>query len=177
MYKWFFKSVWNPILLHPTRYNSKFVHDLLAYSYQILFFTLKIYNIPNSTGERKIRTIYENELKILYLQCVQYKLCSNLSNVCIEIWVLVFITFRTIRDLGPMARYSRAGSLISSRWIAATWFIGVVEQITVRIVQIMIQATDLAQIFYGGHYSRKKRGPRKISIWPPFFKMAAVGYH
>ena len=29
------------------------------------------------------------------------------------------------------------------------------EQITVRIVQIMIQATDLAQILYGGHYSRK----------------------
>ena len=50
------------------------------------------------------------------------------------------------------------------------------EQITVRIVQIMIQATDLAQILYGGHYSRKKRGPRKISIWPPFSKMAALGY-
>ena len=31
----------------------------------------------------------------------------------------------------------------------------VAEQITVRIVQIMIQATDLAQILYGGHYSRK----------------------
>ena len=30
------------------------------------------------------------------------------------------------------------------------------EQITVRIVQIMRQATDLAQISYGGHYSRKK---------------------
>ena len=27
----------------------------------------------------------------------------------------------------------------------------IVEQITVRIVQIMIQATDLAQILYGGH--------------------------
>ena len=53
----------------------------------------------------------------------------------------------------------------------------VVEQITVRIVQIMIQATDLAQILYGGHSSRKKRGPRKISIWPPFCKMAAMGYH
>ena len=53
----------------------------------------------------------------------------------------------------------------------------IVEQITVRIVQIMIQATDLAQILYGGHYSRKKRGPRKISIWPPFFKMAAMGYY
>ena len=42
------------------------------------------------------------------------------------------------------------------------------EQITVRIVQIMIQATDLAQILYGGHYSRKKRGPRKN------FNMAAI---
>ena len=30
------------------------------------------------------------------------------------------------------------------------------EQITERIVQIMIQATDLAQILYGGHFSRKK---------------------
>ena len=39
----------------------------------------------------------------------------------------------------------------------------------------MIQATDLAQILNGGHYSRKKRGPRKILIWPPFFKMAAMG--
>ena len=56
-------------------------------------------------------------------------------------------------------------------------FLTVVEQITVRIVKIMIQATDLAQILYGGHYSRKERGPRKISIWPPFFKMAAMGYH
>ena len=52
----------------------------------------------------------------------------------------------------------------------------VVEQITVRIFQIMIQATDLAQILYMGQPSRKKRGPRKISIWPPFFKMAAMGY-
>ena len=43
-------------------------------------------------------------------------------------------------------------------------------------LQIMIQATHLAQILYGGHYSRKKRGPRKISIWPPFSKMAAMGY-
>ena len=50
------------------------------------------------------------------------------------------------------------------------------EQITVRIVQIMIQATDLAQILYGGHFSRKNCGPRKISIWPPFSKMAAMGY-
>ena len=56
----------------------------------------------------------------------------------------------------------------------APWHIA--EQITVRIVQIMIQATDLAQILYGGHNSRKKRGPRKISIWPPFSKMAAIGY-
>ena len=45
-----------------------------------------------------------------------------------------------------------------------------------RIVQIMIQATDLAQILYRGHPLRKKRGPRKISIWPPFSKMAAMGY-
>ena len=55
----------------------------------------------------------------------------------------------------------------------------VVEQIIAygrRIVQIMIQATDLAQILYRGHPSRKKRGPRKISIWPPFSKMAAMGY-
>ena len=52
----------------------------------------------------------------------------------------------------------------------------IAEQIIVRIVQIMIQATDLAQILYGGHYLRKKRGPRKISIWPPFSKMAAMGY-
>ena len=54
-----------------------------------------------------------------------------------------------------------------------------VEQIIAydrRIVQIMIQATDLAQILYRGHPSRKKRGPRKISIWPPFSKMAAMGY-
>ena len=50
------------------------------------------------------------------------------------------------------------------------------EQITVTIVQIVIQATDLAQILYGGHFSRKKRGPRKISIWPPFSKMADMGY-
>ena len=46
-----------------------------------------------------------------------------------------------------------------------------------RIVQIMIQATDLVQILYRGHSSRKKRGPRKISIWPPFSNMAALGYH
>ena len=55
----------------------------------------------------------------------------------------------------------------------------VVQQIIAygrRIVQIMIQATDLAQILYRGHPSRKKRGPRKISIWPPFSKMAAMGY-
>ena len=55
----------------------------------------------------------------------------------------------------------------------------IVEQIIAyvrRIVQIMIQATDLAQILYRGHPSRKKRGPRKISIWLPFSKMAAMGY-
>ena len=40
----------------------------------------------------------------------------------------------------------------------------------------MIQATDLAQILYRGHPSRKKRGPRKISMWPPFSNMAAMGY-
>ena len=32
------------------------------------------------------------------------------------------------------------------------WFGPLVEQITVTIVQIMIQATDLAQILYGGHF-------------------------
>ena len=55
----------------------------------------------------------------------------------------------------------------------------IVEQIIAyvrRIVQIMIQTTDLAQILYKGHPSRKKRGPRKISIWPPFSNMAATGY-
>ena len=55
-----------------------------------------------------------------------------------------------------------------------------VEQIIAyvrRIVQIMIQATDLVQILYRGHSSRKKRGPCKIPIWPPFSKMAAMGYH
>ena len=55
----------------------------------------------------------------------------------------------------------------------------VVEQIIAyvrRIVQIMIPATDLAQILYRGHPLRKKRGPRKISIWPPFSNMAAMGY-
>ena len=34
-------------------------------------------------------------------------------------------------------------------------YFNIAEQITVRIVQIMIQATDLAQILYGGHCSRK----------------------
>ena len=58
----------------------------------------------------------------------------------------------------------------------ATKMTTLVEQITVRIVQIMIQATDLAQILFGGNNTRKKRGPRKILIWPPFFKMAAMGY-
>ena len=46
-----------------------------------------------------------------------------------------------------------------------------------RIVQIIIQATDLVQILYRGRASRKKRGPRKISIWPPFSNMTAMGYH
>ena len=45
-----------------------------------------------------------------------------------------------------------------------------------RIVQILIQATNLTQILYGGQPSRQKRGPRKISIWPPFSKMATKGY-
>ena len=45
-----------------------------------------------------------------------------------------------------------------------------------KIVQIMIQATELAQILYRGHPLRKKSGPRKISIWPPFSNMAAMGY-
>ena len=66
--------------------------------------------------------------------------------------------------------------ILVSLWNLACALAGVAEQITVRIVQIMIQATDLAQILYGGHYSRKKRGPRKISIWPPFSKMAAMEY-
>ena len=55
----------------------------------------------------------------------------------------------------------------------------IVEQIIAyvrTIVQIMIQATDFAQILYRGHPSRKKRGPRKISIWPPFSHMAAMDY-
>ena len=39
-----------------------------------------------------------------------------------------------------------------------------------------MQATDLAQLLYRGQISRKKRGPRKISIWPPFSNMAAMGY-
>ena len=63
--------------------------------------------------------------------------------------------------------------------IATTKTVQIVEQIIAyvgRIVQIMIQATDLAQILYRGHPSRKKRGPRKISKWPPFSKMAATGY-
>ena len=55
----------------------------------------------------------------------------------------------------------------------------IVEQINAyvrRIAQIMIQATDLAQILNRGHPSRKNRGPRKISIWPPFSNMATMGY-
>ena len=60
-------------------------------------------------------------------------------------------------------------------WINCDWGM-IAEQITVRIVQIMMQATDLAQILYGGHFSRKESGPRKISIWPPFSKMAAMGF-
>ena len=54
-----------------------------------------------------------------------------------------------------------------------------VEQIIAygrRIVQIMKQATDLAHILYRGQPSRKKCGPRKISIWLPFSQMAAIGY-
>ena len=52
--------------------------------------------------------------------------------------------------------------------------LNVAEQITVRIVQIMIQATDLAQILYGGHYSRKNAGHAKFQYgrhfprWPPW---------
>ena len=63
-------------------------------------------------------------------------------------------------------------------YISLVWA-RVVEQIIayVRgIVQIMIQATYLIQIIYKGHPSRKKHGPRKISIWPPFSNMAAMGY-
>ena len=58
-------------------------------------------------------------------------------------------------------------------------YLNVVELIIAyvrRIVQIMIQATDLAQILYRGHPARKKRGPRKISIRRPFSNMAAMGY-
>ena len=61
-----------------------------------------------------------------------------------------------------------------------TGYVIIVEQIIAyvrRIVQFMIQATDLVQILYRGHSSRKKRGPRKILIWPPFSNMAALGYH
>ena len=57
--------------------------------------------------------------------------------------------------------------------------IPLVEQIIAyvrRIVQMVIQATDLVQILYRGHPLRKKRGPRKISIWPPFSNMAVKGY-
>ena len=43
------------------------------------------------------------------------------------------------------------------------------EQITVRIVQTMIQATDLAHILYGGHYSRKKtRVTQNFNMAPIF---------
>ena len=69
--------------------------------------------------------------------------------------------------------------LINGSTPVTEWRCHIVEQIIAygrRIVQIMIQATDLAQILYRGHPSRKKRGPRKISIWPPFSKMAAMGY-
>ena len=55
----------------------------------------------------------------------------------------------------------------------------IVEQIIAygrRIVQIMIQAIDSVQILYRGHPSRKKCGPRKISLWLPFSNMAAMGY-
>ena len=46
-----------------------------------------------------------------------------------------------------------------------------------RIVQIIMQATDSAQILYWGHPPRtKKRGPRKISIWPLISNMVAMGY-
>ena len=38
------------------------------------------------------------------------------------------------------------------------------------------ESTDLAQILYRGHPSRKERGPRKISIWPPYSNKAATGY-
>ena len=59
------------------------------------------------------------------------------------------------------------------------WQGQLVEQITAylrTIVQIMIQASDLAQILYRGHLAGNKRGPRKISIWRPFSKMAAMVY-
>ena len=55
----------------------------------------------------------------------------------------------------------------------------IVEQIIAfirRTVEILIQATNLTQILYGGQPSRQKRGPRKISIWPPFSNVAAKGY-
>ena len=75
--------------------------------------------------------------------------------------------------------FVKIGTEIESTVTKYSWRCMIVEQIIAyvrRIVQIMIQATDLVQIIYRGHPSRKKRGPRKISIWPPFSNMAAMGY-
>ena len=51
----------------------------------------------------------------------------------------------------------------------------IVEQIRGPIVQIVIQAPNLARMFFGGYWSNLPDGPLENPRWRPiFFKMAAI---
>ena len=51
----------------------------------------------------------------------------------------------------------------------------IVGQIMGPIVQIVIQAPNLARMFFGGYWSNLPEGPLENPRWRPFFfKMAAI---
>ena len=49
-----------------------------------------------------------------------------------------------------------------------------VGQIRGPIVQIVIQAPNLARMFFGDNWSNLPEGPLENPRWRPFFKMAAI---
>ena len=111
-----------------------------------------------------------------------------MNSLCCRAVVNIYVsTFNDCSKLGLdyntsiylKCRYSKLPLFMTSLPAFGQGSICLVEQIIAyvrRIVQIMIQATDLAHILYRVHPLRKKRGPRKISIWPPFSNMVATGY-
>ena len=96
---------------------------------------------------------------------------ANSAHKIIGRFIIILILNRKCKPIDEfVVQMSRQDSLESFDFIA--WS-NLAEQITVRIAQIMIQATDLAQILYGVTIKEKNAGHAKFQYgrhfprWPP----------